>query len=138
MKLESQKQTINRSKEDVFEFLSDPKNFEQLMPENVAKFEPNANGGFTFALSGMPEISLRKRESVPYDKIVLGADGGKLDFDLTANLTEIGENETDVQLVFSGEFNAMIGMMVKGPISKFIETLVGNLQKAINTKDSQI
>jgi hypothetical protein len=32
-------------------------------------------------------------------------------------------------LVFEGEFNAMMAMMVKGPISKFIETLSENMSK---------
>jgi len=34
-----------------------------------------------------------------------------------------------VQLHFDGEFNAMMAMMVKGPISKFIETLAANMHK---------
>lgn len=135
MILESPKQTIDKPKKEIFDFLSDSKNFEKLMPENVAKFEPNSNDSFTFALSGMPEISLRKRESTPFDKLVMGADGGKLDFELTAHLSEINENSTELQFVFNGEFNAMIGMMIKGPISKFIETLAVNLNTAINTKD---
>jgi len=34
-----------------------------------------------------------------------------------------------VQLFFEGEFNAMMAMMIKGPISKFIETLAENMGK---------
>ena len=61
---------------------------------------------------------------------MLGA-AGKLDFSLTADLTEIEANKTEVQLSFEGEFNAMMAMMIKAPISKFIETLVTNMKAAV-------
>lgn len=127
MKLESPKTTINKSAQETFDFLSDVKNFEKLMPENISKFEVLEDDTFLFALKGMPEIVLKKKETIPPHKIVLGAAGGKLDFSLTANITEVSENESTVGLSFEGEFNAMMAMMIKGPINKFIETLVGNM-----------
>ena len=79
----------------------------------------------------MPEIILKKKEEVPFNKIVLGAAGGKLDFSLVANIMRVQEDKSDVQLEFSGEFNAMMAMMNKEPIKKFIETLVTNMKTAI-------
>ncbi|REG85275.1 SRPBCC family protein [Winogradskyella sediminis] len=131
MKLESPKVTLDKSAEDTFNFLSDVKNFESLMPENISKFEVLENDKFLFALKGMPEIILKKKEAIPYNKIVLGAAGGKLDFALVANITEVEPEKTDVKLNFEGEFNAMMGMMIKGPISKFIETLVTNMKTKV-------
>ncbi|NRD21068.1 SRPBCC family protein [Winogradskyella eckloniae] len=131
MKLESPKVTLNKSTEDTFNFLSDVKNFESLMPENISKFEVLEDDKFLFALKGMPEIVLKKKEAIPHNKIVLGAAGGKLDFALIADITETGEGKTDVKLNFEGEFNAMMAMMIKGPINKFIETLVTNMKTAI-------
>ena len=131
MKLESPKVTLDKSAEETFNFLSDVKNFENLMPENISKFEVLENDKFLFALKGMPEIILKKKEVIPHSKIVLGAAGGKLDFALVANITEVEPNKTEVKLNFEGEFNAMMGMMIKGPISKFIETLVTNMKTEI-------
>jgi len=122
MKLESPKTTINKSAQDTFNFLSDVKNFEKLMPENISKFEVLEDDKFLFALKGMPEIVLKKKEAIAPNKIVLGAAGGKLDFSLTGHITEISEDKSEVELIFEGEFNAMMGMMIKGPINKFIET----------------
>jgi carbon monoxide dehydrogenase subunit G len=131
MNLESPKVTIDKTPEDTFKFLSDVKNFESLMPENISKFEVLENDKFLFALKGMPEIILKKKEEVPFNKIVLGAAGGKLDFSLTADIMRVQEDKSDVQLTFQGEFNAMMAMMIKGPISKFIETLATNMTTAI-------
>ena len=131
MNLESPKINVSKSPQEVFDFLSDIKNFESLMPENISKFELLENDTFLFALKGMPEITLKKKEVVPPNKIVLGAAGGKLDFSLTGNIIETGENKSEVQLTFDGDFNPMMAMMIKGPINKFIETLATSIPKAI-------
>lgn len=131
MNLESPKVSIDKSPSDVFNFLSDVKNFEQLMPENISKFEVLGDDKFLFALKGMPEIILKKKEVIAPNKIVLGAAGGKLDFSLTGYITETSPNQSEVQLTFDGDFNPMMAMMIKGPIGKFIETLVTNMPKVI-------
>ena len=131
MNLESPKINVDKSPQEVFDFLSDIKNFESLMPENISKFEVLNEDTFLFALKGMPEITLKKKELSSPNKIVLGAAGGKLDFSLTGNIVEVNENSSEVQLEFSGDFNPMMAMMIKGPISKFIETLATSIPKSI-------
>lgn len=131
MNLESPKVSLDKSPQEVFDFLSDVKNFEKLMPDNISKFEVLGDDKFLFALKGMPEIVLKKKESVAPNKIVLGAAGGKLDFSLVGDIQETGANQSDVQLTFNGDFNPMMAMMIKGPISKFIETLVKNMATAV-------
>ena len=129
MNLESPKTNVKKSAEYIFNALSDIKNFEKLMPENMAKFEVIDENCFEFGLKGMPEIKLVKKASTPNSEIILGAASSKLPFTLTAKIASISENETDIQLFFEGEFNAMMAMMVKGPITKFIETLSSNMDK---------
>jgi carbon monoxide dehydrogenase subunit G len=131
MNLESTKISVSKSPEDVFNFLADIKNFESLMPENISKFEVLSDDTFLFALKGMPEIILKKKEVIPPNKIVLGAAGGKLDFSLIGNITKTDDASSEVQLEFTGDFNPMMAMMIKGPISKFIETLATSIPKAI-------
>jgi carbon monoxide dehydrogenase subunit G len=129
MNLESPKVTINKPAQYIFDALSDVKNFEKLMPENTAKFEVTGEESFIFALKGMPEIKLKMKEKQAPNKLVLGAASDKLPFTLTANINETDADTSDVQLFFEGEFNAMMAMMIKGPITKFIETLANNMHK---------
>ncbi|WP_130736246.1 SRPBCC family protein [Flavobacterium sp. J27] len=129
MNLESTKVVVEKSDEYIFNALTDVKNFEKLMPENIAKFEVIDENCFEFGLKGMPEIKLVKKEANPNSKIVLGAASSKLPFTLTGNINPVAENKTEVQLFFEGDFNPMMAMMVKGPISKFIETLAQNMHK---------
>ena len=128
MNLESTKVNVAKSAEYLFNALNDVKNFEKLMPENIAKFEVIDENCFEFGLKGMPEIKLVKKGGTPNSQVVLGAASSKLPFTLTANLTEVNDT-TDVKLDFEGDFNPMMAMMIKGPITKFIETLAQNMGK---------
>lgn len=129
MNLESPIVTVEKPAQYIFDALSDVRNFEKLMPDNIAKFEVTGEESFIFALKGMPEIKLKMKDRQAPNKIVLGAASDKLPFTLTGDIKEAGENASNVQLKFEGEFNAMMAMMVKGPITKFIETLAGNMHK---------
>ena len=129
MNLESPKVTVEKPAQYIFDALSDVKNFEKLMPDNIAKFEVTGDESFIFALKGMPEIKLKMKEKTAPNKLVLGAASDKLPFTLTGNIDSVSDSSSAVQLKFEGEFNAMMAMMVKGPISKFIETLANNMHK---------
>ncbi|WP_338407666.1 SRPBCC family protein [uncultured Flavobacterium sp.] len=129
MNLQSPNVIVEKSAQELFDLLSNVRNFEKLMPDNIAKFEVIGDDAFIFGLKGMPEIKLKIKEKVAPNKIVLGSASDKLSFTLTANINAISDKSSDVKLDFEGEFNAMMGMMIKGPISKFIETLALNMDK---------
>ena len=128
MNLESKKITISKKPHYVFEKLENLASFEGLMPENIEKFEIDGDS-FIFGLKGMPEIRLVLKEKIAYSRIVLGAASSKIPFTLSLELKELEENKTEVQLLFEGKFNPMIGMMVKKPLTSFIATLIENIEK---------
>jgi len=129
MFIETPVTTINKGEKEVFEFLSDLKNFEQLMPENIDKFEVINEDRFLFALKGMPEIVLERKGQTEFSQLILGAASEKLPFTLTTDIKSSVENQSEVTLSFSGEFNAMMAMMIKSPITNFMGTLADNLEK---------
>ncbi len=129
MFIETPKKKVGKSTTEVFTFLTDVKNFEKLMPENIEKFEVVNENRFLFALKGMPEIVLQRKDQTPYSQVILGAASDKLPFTLTADIVALNENESDVTLSFQGEFNSMMAMMIKNPITNFLATLSANLEK---------
>ena len=132
MNLESTKVIIEKPSQIVFNFLKDVKNFKPLMPYNISRFELIDDETFLFALSGMPEIILKKKPLVNPNIITLEAARGKLKFSLNTIIRDISEKKSEVYLKFEGEFNPMMAMMIKGPISKFIDTLALNISKNCN------
>tara|TARA_B110000503_G_scaffold82112_1_gene125375 strand:+ start:31 stop:423 length:393 start_codon:yes stop_codon:yes gene_type:complete len=127
MNISGNKVVVNKSQKDTFQFLTDLKNFEQLMPASIQKFEVDEDS-FIFGLKGMPEIRLVLKDKTEYSNVTLGAASSKLNFELVANIEEIDDTSSEVQLDFNGEFNMMMAMMVKKPLINFIETLTDNLE----------
>jgi carbon monoxide dehydrogenase subunit G len=128
MKLETNNVTVKKSQKELFQFLSNLENFEQLMPENIEKFEVDGDS-FIFGLKGMPEIRLVLKEQTEFNQIVLGAASSKVPFTLSVNIEEIDESSAQAKLDFEGKFNAMMSMMIKSPLKKFINTLSENIEK---------
>lgn len=128
MNIEGTKITVKKSSKELYEFLLNLDNYEQLMPENTEKFEVDGDS-FIFGLKGMPEIRLVMKDKTAFSNVTLGAASSKLPFTLSSDITEISENESEVQLKFESQFNAMMAMMVKKPLTKFIDTLTENLEK---------
>ena len=127
MHIESPKKRIGKSDKELYDFLTELSNFERIMPPNIEKFRVLDKDTFLFALRGMPEIVLKKKEEHPHDKVVLGAASEKLPFTLTADIRAVTAQEAEVTLSFEGSFNAMMAMMIKTPITNFINTLSENL-----------
>lgn len=129
MQLESSKTSVPKKQQQVFNFLCKVENYEQLMPESIQKFELLNDKAFVFQLKGMPEIALELKDTQAPGKVILGAKSDKIPFGLTANIDAVSDDKSEVQLFFEGEFNAMMAMMIKKPIQKFIDTLSENIQK---------
>ena len=127
MNLETPNIPVQKTAEDLYNFLSDFKNFEQIMPENTEFFELRDNG-FVFGLKGMPKIKLKLDEKIPFSKITLASAAEKFPFTLVANIID-DSDKSKVNFKFDGKFNPMITMMVKKPLQKFIDTLSSNLEK---------
>lgn len=132
MNLETPKITINKTQKELFTYLSKADNYLNIMPDGVEKFEVLNESSFLFQLKGMPVIKLAFNEKQEFGKIVLEAAGGKFPFNLTAHFDAVNDEQTEFQMKFNGEFNAMMAMMIKSPINKFIHALSDNFKKIMS------
>lgn len=126
MNLEGRKVIMNKPIGEVVEMLKDPKNYEQLMPEGLQNFEA-LEDGFKFSLKGMPEIALKLGE-ITQERAVLRSASSSLDFELVSLLSALNEQQTEVQLVFEGNFNPFIKMMVEKPLKNFMDGLTTKIE----------
>ena len=128
MNIEANAVLLEKTQEELFNFFSDLNNFEKIMPANINKFEVDGDS-FLFGLPGMPEIRLVLSEKTAFSNVTLGAASSKLPFTLAANIKKVEENKSEVTLSFVGDFNPMMTMMIKKPLTKFVETLTENIGK---------
>ncbi len=119
---------VKKSQEELYHYLLKVENFKGLMPDDIEKFEVEEDS-FLFRLKGMPEIRLVIKDKTPHSQIILGSASSKLSFSLQADINENSSTTSNVQLSFNGEFNMMMAMMVKKPLTKFIDVLTDSLEK---------
>jgi len=129
MNLESNKVTTSKSQQEMYNFLTNVENYKQVMPQSLEKFQVTGENSFLFSLKGMPQIELEIKETREPELVVLGSTSDKFDFTIDLVIEPLGQEQSDVQLLFNGKFNAMMAMMVKSPLKKFIETLSENIQR---------
>ena len=85
---------------------------------------PNYN---FFSILNRDELIIK--EKIAFSNITLGSASSKLPFTLIAAIKEISDTKSEVQLTFDGTFNPMMTMMVKKPLTKFIDILTENIFK---------
>lgn len=99
------------------------------MPENIENFTLTGDKGFNFQLKGMPEVRLKLDKVTPEDEVVLASNSDKFDFHLTAGIREIDSDAAAVRFYFDGQFSAVMQMMVKKPLNRFIAHLANNIER---------
>ena len=126
-RIESQQVPVNKSVEEIYNFISNFNNFNQLMPSSVQDLETTEDT-CSFSLKGMPTINLKIGEKTPFTDVSMVADGSQIAFSLNCSLEADGDN-CKAQLFFESELNMMMKMMVEKPLTKFLNVLVDRLKE---------
>lgn len=129
MEIKAPTQTVNKTPQEVYDFLSELPNIQQLMPEELEAFEMTGEDSFFFLLKGMPKIYLERGACEPHSKVILESARKKYDFHIAAQIDAIDDKKSEVIFEFKGEFNTMLEMMIKSPITSLINSMAENLQK---------
>lgn len=126
-KIESEKVDINNSAEKIYNYLSNFKNFEMLMPAQVTNWEATSDE-CSFTISGMATIGMKIIEKIPFSKIIISSNGKvPFDFKMYIYLTEKGATASVGQITFESELNPMMKMMVEKPLGNFFNMLAKKL-----------
>jgi carbon monoxide dehydrogenase subunit G len=130
-RIESKKAEINKSQEEVFNFLVDFNNYEYLMPEGKVDQWSSDKDWCSFSIKGLAKIGMKQIGNTPNSKIEIISNGNNpFDFKLHVTVEPTNSsNKSMVQMVFESDLNPFIKMMVTKPLNAFFDSLVNSLQK---------
>jgi carbon monoxide dehydrogenase subunit G len=126
-RLESDKVTIDKPAQQVYNFLSDFNNFGHLMPEQVTDWQSTGDE-CSFTIKGMAELGMKIVEKIPYSSIKIERTKAPFDFTLTASIGDKG-TQSEVQLAFDADLSPMLKMMASKPLTNFLNLLVNKLKE---------
>lgn len=128
LKIDTGLKPVNAAPAQVFTFLEDMNNFQKLMPEQVTNWESDKDT-CSFTIKGIATIGMKITDRVPNEKIVVESHGkSPFPFKLNIPINQAGAG-SEAGLVFEGEVNPFLKMMVEKPLKNFFTMLVESLGK---------
>jgi len=128
-KIESKHVEINKQVQDVFDFVKDFNNVEQLLPQDKISDWKSDFDQCSFKIQNAAIIPLVK-DSVIEPNTIHIVSGEKTPFPFTLKITfnEVEAGKTEVFLNFDGEINAFLKMMVVKPLTNLFNYMAEELK----------
>ena len=126
-RIEIEKRDIKASTQQVFNYLADFNNYEEMMPESVTNWESDKDK-CSLQVSMVPKIQMNIEERLAEHTIKIKG-SGPFDFDLTINIEIIDAGNCKTGMVFEADINAFMKMMIEKPMGQFFGYLTKQVQK---------
>ncbi|WP_306551672.1 SRPBCC family protein [Daejeonella sp.] len=125
--------SINKPVNEVFEFLSDLNNHQQLMPETIYNWS-STKDEVRFTIQNMAKLAL-KVSSITKDKeiSVKPIEEAPFELELKWNLADDGEGNTQATHTISADLNMMMKMIVSAPLQKLVDHEAQALKTILST-----
>ncbi len=122
-KFESNIIKLQTNCETVFNFLSDFRNFEMLLPSQVSNWRADETS-CSFTIQGMSDFNMRIDGKYPYRNIHIVSDGkNPADYVLDYFFRASDENSCQLSIVFDVELNPFQKMVASNALQNFINML---------------
>lgn len=129
MKIESNKVTVQASRSEVVAFLMDATNLIHLLPQDKISDWKATETECSFKVQGGVVIALIQDGQKEHDEIYMrSGQGTPFPFKLIIMLSD-NDDVTDGFIVFDGEVNMFLRMMVEKPLTALFNLMSENLRK---------
>lgn len=122
---------INKPITEVYNFLNDLNNHEQLMPENIYNWSSTADEA-RFTIKNMAKLALKISQRVENKEIVcVPSEEAPFEVQLAWKVEEVSATETKATFVIEAQLNMMMKMMASGPLQKLVDHQVSKLKEIL-------
>jgi carbon monoxide dehydrogenase subunit G len=120
MTLFDSKVSINKPIGDVYQFLADMNNHQQLMPENIHDWSSTVDEAH-FNIQNMASLAIKIENRVSNSEIkIIPFEKPPFDLELKWALNWV-DNTTEVTFSITADLNMMMKMLVSGPLQKLTD-----------------
>lgn len=121
---------INNSQENVFTFLCNMNNWEQLMPQERISNWQSTEKECSFKIKGLAGIGMALADiQTPGEINVIAHGKNPFDFTINIPLKDTGENKCNGHIVFEAKLNPMMKIMLETPLTNFFNMLASKLKE---------
>lgn len=124
-----QQTTLQAPISEVYAFLADCNNHEQLMPSSITGWSSTKDTA-SFTIQGLAKLALQVKERIENEKIVfIPSEKAPFEVSLAWELTPITPHQTLAKMHVEADLNMMMKMMVSGPLQKLVDYQVEQLSQ---------
>ncbi|UQA73706.1 SRPBCC family protein [Sphingobacterium siyangense] len=122
---------INKNVSEVYAFLADLNNHEQLMPENIYNWSSTTDEA-RFTIQNMAKLALKVEERSENQFIKL-VPSEKAPFEVTLRweLQVVADTVTKATFIIDADLNMMMKMIASGPLQKLVDFQVNKLKEKL-------
>lgn len=126
---ESRSGNLSCTSREVFDFVTDIRNFEQFIPGGAINNWQSESDTCSFSVSMVGTISVRIEKKEPYNKVIFRGDALKEnDFSMILKINDSSDNTAEVKVMLEAELNPMLKMVANKPIIQFLEKLITEME----------
>jgi hypothetical protein len=109
---------------NLYDFLSDFKNFGSLLPEDKVDNFKYSETECSFNIKGITPMTIKVAEKVPYEFILFSSDGlAKFNFSLKVQLIGDANSPGECKIDLLGDLNPFIKAMAEKPLAGLVNTM---------------
>ncbi|WP_293954734.1 MULTISPECIES: SRPBCC family protein [unclassified Sphingobacterium] len=122
---------INKNVSEVYAFLADLNNHEQLMPENIYNWSSTTDEA-RFTIQNMAKLAL-KVEGRSENQFIKLVPSEKAPFEVTLRweLQVVADTVTKATFIIDADLNMMMKMIASGPLQKLVDFQVNKLKEKL-------
>jgi len=113
--------TLHKPIADVYTFLADLNNHQQLMPENIYNWSSTTDEA-SFTIQNMAKLAIKVSSRIPNQEIVaIPSAEAPFNLELKWELKDVGNGTTEATHTISAELNMMLKMLASGPLQQLAD-----------------
>jgi len=129
MEIIKESNVIPYSSEKLYSHITDINNYEKILKDEIRSFEKLSEREFKIKIGNMPGINLLLSEVPENNEVKLSSNDNNLNFYILIKIDSNENNSSKIKIQFIGNFSSMIEMMIKKPLTAFIDSLKSKIEK---------
>jgi carbon monoxide dehydrogenase subunit G len=127
--LNSKKGKANGSQKVVYDFLTDFRNFSNLMPSDMMQQVVITDDTVRFSITGLGNVGLKISERQPNEQLVIKAtEDSAADFTFHVGIAVLTENTSQVDIALDANLNMFLEMMARSPLQQFLDLMADKIE----------
>ncbi|RDC55721.1 SRPBCC family protein [Pedobacter chinensis] len=122
---------INKPVNEVYAFLSNMNNHQQLMPENIYNWDSTEDEA-RFTIQNMAKLAIKISNRIENEELTaIPTEKAPFEVELKWTVTDNGNGTTTAKHIISADLNMMMKMLASGPLQKLVNHQTEKLKEIL-------